>query len=79
LDLPVGRFTLPGALFDHIPFAEAGFDAISMIGIGKSTWSIHTTQDSPEKLDPCGFDQTGRMAIMVIEKLSESTINSQFE
>lgn len=70
LEIPVGRFSLPGALFDNIPFANAGYDAISMIGIGKSTWSIHTAQDSSEKLHLKGFDQAGRLAVRLIEKLS---------
>jgi len=70
LEIPIGRFSLPGALFDHIPFADTGFDAISMVGIGKSTWSIHTEKDTAENLHLNGFEQAGRLAIGVIEKLS---------
>jgi hypothetical protein len=70
LGIPVGRFSIPGALFDHIPFAQAGYDALSVIGIGKSSWVVHSRDDSPDKLDVDGFDQAGRLAIGVIEKLS---------
>ncbi|HUV26415.1 MAG TPA: M28 family peptidase [Anaerolineales bacterium] len=77
LGFPIGRFSLPGAMFDHIPFAENGFDAVSIIGIGKSTWSVHTPKDSPDKLHIRGFEQAGRMAICVIEKVSGSKINGK--
>lgn len=70
LGIPVGRFSLPGTLFDHIPFAKTGYDALSMVGIGRSTWFIHSKNDLPEKLHIDGFDQAGRLAIGVIEKLS---------
>ena len=70
LGIPIGMFSLPGALFDHIPFTIAGYDALSIIGIGKYTWSIHSSKDVPENLHPSGFDQAGRLAIGVIEKLS---------
>jgi hypothetical protein len=70
LGIRVGRFALPGALFDHIPFANEGFDALSVIGIGRSSWVVHSEKDSPEQLNVAGFDQAGRLAVRVIEKLS---------
>jgi hypothetical protein len=72
LGFSIGRFSLPGAMFDHIPFAVEGYDAISVIGIGKSTRWIHTAKDSPDKLHLRGFEQAGRLAVRVIEKLSGS-------
>jgi hypothetical protein len=77
LGFSIGRFSLPGAMLDHIPFAEDQYDAVSIIGLGKSTWSIHTPKDSPGKLHIRGFEQAGRLAIRVIEKLSGSEINSK--
>jgi len=68
--ISIGRFSLPGAMFDHVPFAEAGFNAVSIIGIGKHSISVHTANDSPEKLHERGFDQAGRLALGVIENLS---------
>jgi hypothetical protein len=76
LGFSISRFSLPGAMFDHIPFAEDKYDAVSIIGIGKTTWSIHTPKDSPDKLHLRGFEQAGRLAIRVIEKLSGTEINS---
>ena len=70
LGIPVGRFSLPGALFDHIPFARAGYDALSLIGIGKSSLVVHSENDSPGMLHVDGFKQAGRLAIWVIERLS---------
>jgi hypothetical protein len=68
--IPVGRFSMPGALFDHIPFARAGYDALSLIGIGKSSLVVHSENDSPGMLHVDGFKQAGRLAIWVIERLS---------
>jgi hypothetical protein len=70
LGISLGRFFLPGAMFDHIPFADAGYEAVSLIGIGKDSLSIHTANDSPEKLHARGFEQAGSLAIRLIEKLS---------
>lgn len=76
MGLPIGRFSLPGAMFDHVPFVENDYDAVSIIAIGRATWSIHTSKDSPDKLHIRGFEQAGCLAIRVIEKLSGSEINS---
>lgn len=70
LKLPLGRFNLIGALYDHMPFAEHGLDAITLVAIGKASRSIHTAQDSIDKLHVRGFDQAGRLALGVIEKLT---------
>ena len=77
LGIPIGRFSLPGAMFDHVPFAEAGYDAITMIGIGKDSLSVHTAGDSPDKLYEGGFDQAGCLALRVIEKLSGENITRE--
>ena len=77
LGLSLARFSLPGALFDHVPFTEGGYDAVSLIAIGRASWSIHTSQDTANNLHIRGFDQTGRLAIRVIDKLSGSEIYSK--
>ena len=69
LGIPIGRCALPGALFDHVPFAEAGYEAISLAGIGRSSLAVHTTHDTPGKLHIRGFEQAGELAIRVIEKM----------
>lgn len=69
LDIPVGRFSLPGALFDHIPFSRAGYDALSLIGIGKSSLVVHSEKDSKEMLHVNGFEQAGRLGVRVVEKI----------
>jgi hypothetical protein len=65
----IGRFGLPGALFDHLPFADLGFDTASLIAIGKSTWFVHSAQDSADKLDQRGFEQAGMVGLLVMERL----------
>ncbi|MFL7894073.1 MAG: M28 family metallopeptidase [Anaerolineales bacterium] len=77
LGIPLGRFLLPGAMFDHIPFAEEGYDALSLVGVGKGSSSVHTSGDSPEKLHIKGFDQAGRLALRVVEKYCGEQINQE--
>jgi hypothetical protein len=72
LDLPLKRFGFVGALFDHIPFAQHGFDAISLIAVGRASRLVHTPADSIDQLHVRGFDQAGRVALRVIEYLVRS-------
>jgi Zn-dependent M28 family amino/carboxypeptidase len=67
--LPVKRFGFVGALFDHIPFAQHGFDAISLVTVGRASRSVHTPADAVDRLHERGFDQAGRVALNVIERL----------
>ncbi len=69
LYLPLRHFGFIGALFDHIPFAQRGFDAISLIAVGRASRSVHTPADSIDQLHVRGFDQAGRVALRVIEKM----------
>jgi len=70
LQVPLGRFLLPGAMFDHIPFARRGFDAVSLIAVGGTSWAVHTPADSADKLHIRGFEQAGRVVLRAIEKLA---------
>jgi hypothetical protein len=76
MGLSIGRFSLSGAIFDHITFLENDYDAASLIAIGRATWSIHTSQDTVDNLNLRGFNQAGRIAVRVIEKLSGAAFNS---
>ncbi len=69
LHLPLKHFGLVGALFDHIPFAQRGFDAISLITVGRASRSVHTPADAIDQLHVRGFDQAGRVALHVIDHL----------
>ncbi len=71
LQAPLGRFLLPGAMFDHIPFARCGFDAVSLIAVSGASWAVHTPGDSAEKLHVRGFEQAGRVVLRAIEKLAD--------
>ena len=70
LGIPLKRFRLIGALYDHMPFAQHGFEALSLIAVGKASRSVHTPQDSIDKLHVRGFDQAGRVTLEVIERLA---------
>jgi hypothetical protein len=72
LQLPLGRLPLVGAMFDHIPFAETGCDALSLVTIGPAARSIHTPADSADRLHISGFRQAGEVALRVLEKLAVS-------
>lgn len=69
LGLPLKRFGLGGVLFDHIPFARQGLDALTLTSIGSASWWVHTAHDTVDKLDEEGFRQAGAVALKVIEKL----------
>lgn len=65
-DIPIGRFRLIGALFDHLPFAQRGLEAVSLIAVGRASRSIHTSNDTIHQLHARGFDQAGQVALRVI-------------
>ena len=67
--ISIGRFRFIGALFDHIPFAQRGLDAVSIITVGRASRSIHTPHDTINHLHESGFDQAGRVALRVICQL----------
>lgn len=69
LNLPLKRFGFVGALFDHIPFAQQGFDALSLITVGRVSRSVHTPADSIDQLHLRGFDQAGRATLHVIDRI----------
>ncbi|MBI5563831.1 MAG: M28 family peptidase [Chloroflexi bacterium] len=68
-NIPIRRFRFIGALFDHIPFAQQGLDAVSLIAVGRASRSIHTSHDSINQLHVRGFEQAGRVALRVIGQL----------
>jgi Peptidase family M28 len=70
LQVPLGKFSLLGAMFDHIPFARCGFDAVSLTAVGQASWAVHTPGDSADKLHVQGFEQAGRAVWRVVEKLA---------
>jgi len=71
LQISLGKFSLPGAMFDHTPFARCGFNAISLMAVGRASWAVHTPGDSADKLHVRGFEQAGRVVWRVIEKLAD--------
>jgi hypothetical protein len=68
--IPIGRFRFIGALFDHIPFAQRGLDAASLIAVGRASRSIHTARDTVDQLHVRGFDRAGRVALSAIENFA---------
>jgi hypothetical protein len=71
LGIPLGRFRLLGVLFDHLPFARRGFDALSLMTIGRAVWAIHTARDTVDKLDVEGFRQGGEVVLSVAQGLMD--------
>jgi hypothetical protein len=64
-------------MFDHVPFAQRGLDAVSLAVIGKATRAVHTPGDSADKLHVRGFDQAGQVALRVIEKMVELGVSGE--
>jgi len=71
LGVTVERFGLTGVMFDHMPFAQRGLDAVSLITVGPATRFVHTPQDTVDKLHVRGFEQAGRVILRVIERLCQ--------
>ncbi|MEK7328560.1 MAG: hypothetical protein AAB217_25215, partial [Chloroflexota bacterium] len=75
--LSLSRFGLAGVLFDHIPLAQHGFDAVTLVTLGKASLSVHTAEDTADKLHVRGFEQAGQVALEVAEKLAKSRAGRQ--
>lgn len=71
--LRVKPFSMVGLSYDHVPFAEAGLDAVSLIAIGRATGAVHTPRDTAGLLHPKGFAQAGRIALAVIAQMQQET------
>jgi hypothetical protein len=69
LQINLRRFRWIGALFDHVPFAQHGFDAVSLITVGRASRSVHRSADAIGKLHVRGFDRAGRVTLAVIQKM----------
>ncbi len=70
LNFPVGRLPLVGAQFDHLPFADAGIDAVSLVTAGWAALRVHTPNDNTAQLNVEGFRQGGAVALKVLEALN---------
>ena len=70
LGIAIERFGLVGVMFDHMPFARRGLDAVSLIAVGPATRFVHTPQDTADKLEVRGFEQAGQVILKVIEGLA---------
>lgn len=68
------RFRLPGALYDHLPFAALGLEAETLAVIGPASAAVHTPADGPHLLHPEGFRLAGEAALAAIAALAEKTV-----
>lgn len=69
LSCEIRRFNLPGALYDHLPFAGLGLDAGTLMAVGRASLKVHTRRDSVDQLDLRGFQQAGQVTLKVIQAL----------
>ncbi len=67
---PLRRFRLPGALYDHLPFARLGLEAETLAAIGPAGAAVHTPADGPHLLHPEGFRRAGEAALAAVAALS---------
>jgi Zn-dependent M28 family amino/carboxypeptidase len=74
-NVSIKRFRFIGALFDHIPFAQRGLDAVSLIAVGRASRSIHTAHDTIDQLHERGFNQAGQVALRIVEYLKSTEAN----
>ncbi len=68
-DLGYGEHFIPqykyGMLDDHIPFAQRGIPAVDIIDFDYPYW--HTTQDTPDKVEPMSLERVGRVLEVWLE------------
>lgn len=69
LGCEIRDFNLPGALYDHLPFAALGLDAGTLVAINRASMKVHTRRDSVDQLGLRGFQQAGQVALKVIQAL----------
>lgn len=69
LDYKIKTFNLPGALYDHMPFAALGLDAGTLVAVGRASLGVHTRRDSADQLSLRGFARAGQVALKVIHAL----------
>jgi Zn-dependent M28 family amino/carboxypeptidase len=69
LGYEIKDFYLPGALYDHLPFAELGLDAGTLVAVSRASLGIHTRKDSADQLNIRGFEQAGQVTLKVIRAL----------
>lgn len=69
--LPLRRFIWPGLLFDHLPFARAGMEAVTLLSVGPGVETVHTPHDTADRLHPQGFAQAGALAVALLEQLAK--------
>lgn len=72
---PLKKFRFFGALFDHMPFAQQGLDAVTLITVGAASRSVHTPRDDASRLDARGFEQAGRATLGVIDQLLNQEVS----
>lgn len=70
LGVKLTRFNLPAALLDHLPFAEQGYAAVTLLSIGRASLYVHTRKDTVERLDSEGFAKAGEVAAGFVERLA---------
>lgn len=72
---PLKKFRFFGALFDHMPFAQQGLDAVTLIAVGAASRSVHTPRDDASRLNVRGFEQAGRATLGVIDQLLNQEVS----
>ncbi|MCZ6530967.1 MAG: M28 family peptidase [Chloroflexi bacterium] len=70
LDANLGHGAAVGLLLDHIPFAQARIDAVSLVSIGWSARTIHTAHDTPDNFSAETFTRTAKVVVQVVEELA---------
>jgi len=61
--------TVVGGEADHIPFQEAGVQAVSLAHFSRHTLAVHTALDTLDKVDPQRLAQAHELILAVLEQL----------
>ncbi len=69
------RRLLPGLLVDHIPFAKAGFPAVTLACVATRSFLIHTPYDTISLLDKAGLEEVGRLLEIWVRALPKENFS----
>ena len=70
LNISLGALPLVGAQFDHLPFADVGLDAATLVTAGWAALSVHTGREVASHRECEGFRRAGAVALKVLERFS---------
>ena len=68
---PLRKLNFPGLLMDHMPFSDAGLDAITLMHLGRPVFNIHTPDDLVDSIREESVREAGEVVMCLIRKIAQ--------